>query len=115
VGALLHEVEYFVRLSETHRRPSDPVLEHRGCLAFMEEEGRGASERRSTSHDYMGAIKVELSNLREAQLELPFLSEGLSKPLVCYEAFKLLETDFTDLLKTICNLKENEDAVEDVK
>ena len=63
----------------------------------------------------MGSIKVELSNLGKAQLELHFFSEGLSKPLVCYEAFKLLEKDFIDLLRTSCNLKKNEDAMEDVK
>lgn len=93
--------DFVIRLSGTPRRLSDPVLENRDCIALAKES---KDPRRSTLEEILGAMQVNLS----------YVKKGLSDPLVCSEAYKLLEKDFSDFLKTTCSLREHEDTVEDV-
>jgi len=47
-------------------------------------------------------------------VELSFLRKGLSKPLVYFQAFKMLEEDFSVVLKSLGRVKEYVDVVEDI-
>ena len=102
---LLSESEYVIRLSNTQRQLGDPALENCDCIAATEVEGKGKCGRLSTLEEFTTAVTLELSYLRK----------GISESLVCSEAFKLLEKDFSKVLKSLCNLEEYAKVVEDGK
>ena len=86
------ESDYVIHLSNTQRQLGDPALENCECITAAKiVEGKGRCGRLSTLKEFTTAVSLELSYLRK----------GLSEPLVCSEAFKLLEKDFNEVLKNL--------------
>lgn len=123
---LLADGELVIRLSNTRRRVDDPALVDHDCIAAEGNTGRlftledisdELTKLRRQQQRHEQELKqhqqLQQRELRQLTAPIPFIAQGLSEPLVCAEAFKLLEKGFTRVLKDLCHMTENEDLIED--
>ena len=120
---LFSKGDYVFRLSNTERQIGDPALENRDCIVATNVDDKGKVGRLFTLEDVSSELSklkqhVQQQQQQEQELQqrlstLAFLGLGLSEPVVCAEAFKLLEKDFSSILKNMCNMPQNADVVDE--